>query len=400
MTQPTQPTHPRRRRVSRLVITLIVLLGLAFAAEVFLRADAGRAGTGALPIMQQIKMQESLGQFTYAPDPTLGALLAPARRDQIEKADFTYTLQTDHAGFPNRDPWPANVDVAVLGNSLIIGPGVGFEGQFTTLLQQQLNGRTVLNLGVPGGGTEHLYRVYRKFGQTRNPKLVIAALWVTWDISNTFHFHEWLAERSTLDYTKYRMTYRQTHRESGQIESGHLARLRTSARGLLGKSYLLRTLNAHIRPALGPQALTESVELPGGDVQYLADREQERLATGFERAGVPNMKEIFFRPLEQLQSEVEAQGGRFVIVLIPCKEELYAAKTYPEVLRAIQEVKGELASRNLATLDLYPLFRQLGATQALFYRLDMHLNEYGNRIVADAIARWIAEEQVFGSTEG
>ena len=398
----THATHAGRRRASRIIVTLLVLLALALAAEVFLRANTGRTGAsdGVLSIMQQIKLQEKLGQFTYAADPDLGALLAPARRDQIEKADFTYTLQTDHAGFPNREPWPVNIDVAVLGNSLIIGPGVGFEGQFTTLLQNQLSGRNVLNLGVPGGGTEHQYRVYRKFGQTRHPKLVIATLWVTWDISNTFHFHQWLAERSTLDYTKYRMSYRQTHRKSGQVESGQFARLRSTASEFLGRSYLLRTLIAHFRPAPEPQTLTASVKLPGGDVQYLADREQERLATGFERPGVPNMKEIFFRPLEQLKAEVDAQGGHFVIVLIPCKEELYAAKTYPDVLRAIREVKGELASRNLATLDLYPLFRQLGTTQALFYRLDMHLNEHGNRVVADALAKWIGKEQVFGSADG
>ena len=394
----TNATHACRSLTSRFVMTLMVLLVLALAAEVFLRASADRAGAGAgaLPVMQQIKMQEKLGQFTYAADPDLGALLAPARRDEIEKADFTYTLQTDHAGFPNRDPWPANIDVAVLGNSLIVGPGVGFEGQFTTLLQQQLNGRTVLNFGVPGGGTEHQYRVFRKFAQSRHPKLVIAMLWVTWDISNTFHFHQWEMEQPSLDYTKYRMTYRQTHRNSGRIESEQSARLRSSASELLGKSYLLRALNARLRPAPKSQTLAESIRLPGGDVQYLADREQERLATGFERAGAPDMREIFFRPLEQLKSEVEAQGGRFVIVLIPCKEELYAARTYPDVLRAIQEARGELAARNLPTLDLYPMFRQVGATQALFFRIDMHLNEHGNRIVADALSKWIASEQVFG----
>ena len=90
-----------------------------------------------------------MGKTVYAPHPEFGALLAPSLNIAIETLDFTYTLRTDHAGFPNAEPWPDQVDVAVLGNSLLIGPGVGMEGQFTTLLQHRLNGRTMLNLGIP-----------------------------------------------------------------------------------------------------------------------------------------------------------------------------------------------------------------------------------------------------------
>ena len=75
-----------------------------------------------------------LGRMVYAPHPELGALIAPSLHHPIETLDFTYTLRTDHAGFTNPEPWPDHVDVAVLGDSLVVGPGVGIEGQFTTLL--------------------------------------------------------------------------------------------------------------------------------------------------------------------------------------------------------------------------------------------------------------------------
>ena len=78
------------------------------------------------------------------------------------------------------------------------------------------------------------------------------------------------------------------------------------------------------------------------------------------------------------------------------RSNLSRALALVRALRGEEHAETGQALGNLATLDLYPLFRQLGATQALFYRLDMHLNEYGNRIVADAVAKWIAEEQVFG----
>ena len=50
---------------------------------------------------------------------------------------------------------PGQAEVAVLGNSLLGGAGVGRDGQFTTLLARRLAGRKVLNLSLPGGGTEH-----------------------------------------------------------------------------------------------------------------------------------------------------------------------------------------------------------------------------------------------------
>jgi lysophospholipase L1-like esterase len=46
-------------------------------------------------------------------------------------------------------------------------------------------------------------------------------------------------------------------------------------------------------------------------------------------------------------------------------------------------------------LDLYPAFRELGQDEPLFYRADIHLNELGNQIVADAIAGWIEAEKIF-----
>ena len=135
--------------------------------------------------------------------------------------------------------------------------------------------------------------------------------------------------------------------------------------------------------------------MPNGDVVFLSAREEMRLARGTDRPGRPNIRETFFGPLERLRAEVAEDGGRFVIVLVPSKEELYGAEALPEVLRTVQEMKAELASRQLPVLDLYPAFRRLGRDRSPFYRADMHLNEFGNQIVADAIGRWIVDEKIF-----
>jgi hypothetical protein len=88
-------------------------------------------------------------------------------------------------------------------------------------------------------------------------------------------------------------------------------------------------------------------------------------------------------------------GGRFLVALLPSKEEVYGAAAFPAVLRSVQEVRRELESRGLPLLDLYPVFEELGQQAPPFYRADIHLNELGSQIVAAALAKWVTDEKIF-----
>ncbi len=272
----------------------------------------------------------------------------------------------------------------MLGNSLLTGPGVGIEGQFTTLLQHRLNGRTVLNLGIPGGGTEHEYLVYRGYVGPLQPQLVIAVIGVAWDIDNTLHFERWRAEAPGTDFTEFRLTYGGTHQTPWEVTKRYIA-----------KSRLVRAGYESIKPRFNGTPTLEEVTFASGDTTFLSARAQKRLARGMDRPGAPNLRETFFGSLDKLRTEVGAAGARFVIALMPSKEELYGAEAFPAVLRPVEEVKAELAARQLPILDLYPALRELGLEKSPFYRTDIHLNELGNQIVADAIAGWIEDEQIF-----
>jgi hypothetical protein len=377
----------------RFGVALAALLVVAIAGEVLLRLEPGVGGSQAT-----IATQTGLDKMNYAPDPELGATLAPSRRDRVQTLDFTYTLQTDHAGFPNPELWPSRVDVAVLGNSLLDGPGVGMEGQFTTLLEHRLGDRTVLNFALPGGGTGHEYRIYRRYAEPLQPKLVVAVLWVVWDIDNSLEFDGWLREnRPDPDYTHYRYTFNETHPGGPPVVPSTLDQIRRFVNNQLSRSYLLRSSYRGLKSLLGRQNLRELVSFPNGDKIFLGARDQLRLSEGMDRPGVPDIREIFFRPLEQLRTEVESQGRRFVVVLVPSKEEIYGAEAFPAILRPIDEVRSGLEARQFPILDLYPVFRALGQEQAPFYRADMHLNQFGNQIVADAIAKWIQDERIFAA---
>ena len=80
---------------------------------------------------------------------------------------------------------------------------------------------------------------------------------------------------------------------------------------------------------------------------------------------------------------------------MPSKEELYGAEVFAPVLRAAQEIKAGLEARGLPFLDLYPVFRELDDPRPPFYRADIHPNAFGNQIVADALAKWIADQNIF-----
>jgi hypothetical protein len=84
-----------------------------------------------------------------------------------------------------------------------------------------------------------------------------------------------------------------------------------------------------------------------------------------------------------------------VVALLPSKEELYGADAFAAVLRPVEDVKAELEARQFPILDLYPALREVGLEKPPYYRTDIHLNELGNRIVADAIAGWIEAEKIF-----
>jgi len=342
-------------------------------------------------VMRRIKVQESAGLSTYEDDPYVGALLPPSYTDTIRTPDFTYVRETDHAGFVNHDPWPGAVDIVVLGSSLVIGPGVGTDGQFSRLLEGRLPGRTVLNLGVPGAGSELESRVEARYAEPFRPTLVILAIWPASDIDNSAIFDRWLEEKPEGGFTDYRFHYGSIHPDTAPPHP---------ILGLLNKSALWRAAYLSTKALLVRQAMREVVPFADGDTIFLSLGVQHRLARGLEGTGLSNIREIFFGPLEQLQRRIEGRGGRFLVVLLPSKEEIYGADAFPPVLRAIREVRHGLRARDIPTLDLYPTFREWGPGSSPYYPTDIHYDQLGNSLIADSIAAWIEEQKLFPDGRG
>ena len=376
-------------RRTRLVIVAISLLAvLLVATELILRVTDHS-------VRARLKEQSNVRLSAYVPDPDLGALLIPWQTIEVVTPEFTYTQQTDHAGFVNLEPWPAELDVAVLGNSLIMGSGVGYQGRFTTLLGQKLGGRSVLNFGIHGGGTGQQLLAYRKFAAALHPKLVISTLWLVWEIDNSLKFEDWADDDPRADFTNYRLSYGENEKKASDTHHiSPLIRWKNRIRQFAGGSRLLRAAHDWIRSLHGIPEPDEEVVLDSGDVMLLSESSAARLMQGWERSGTPDLRELFYSPLESLQREVKAHGGTFLVVLFPSKEELYDGKEFPELLEAVKDARVELEARGIATLDLYPVLGRPGIPPP-FYGVDMHPNASGHRLVADALAKWVAERKIF-----
>lgn len=372
-------------------ITLSCVLAIAVAGEIWLRLEPYIMTGSSSYIERQLRLQLTAWHAQYVPETDLGAVLAPGRGERVQTPDYSYTLQTDHAGFTNRDPWPGRIEVAVLGNSLIMGAGVGYEDQFTTLLQKELGDRPVLNLGVHGGGTGHQLRLYRKFARPLQPRVVIAALWPTWEIENSLKFERWLELDPRPDFTTFRYSYRARPLEAAAPAPEQPSAWRRTLGSLGSRSALLRWLR---RSDNGPQLPADPVErarTERGEIVYLSVRDQARLLAGWDRAEMPDLRDRFFAPLATLRDEVEADGGRFLVVLFPSKEELYGAGAIPGLLQPVQVAREELAQRRLPYLDLYPRFQETASAKAAFFPRDMHLNAYGHQLVARILADTIRQ---------
>ena len=338
------------------------------------------------------------------PDDELGFVGRPLRHDIIETIDFSFTAETDEHGFANAGPWPDRADIVFLGDSLLTGVGVGIGSQFTTLVAEQLPSYSVINLGLPGAAPEQQFRIFRRFGAQLQPKLVVACLYVASDIENAKTFDAWLNAGRQWSYDEFRKShYPETLAkilEKDDRATNETAKNSTEQSGFRLREFIRRAIfstaiGAELIYHLDPwrKGLLHEVKWADGSKVFLFARFQNQLARGIDD-DYPSISKVFFDPLVKLQTDVESTGGIFLVVLIPSKEEIFAAAGFDNRLRIVTEVRKKLDELGMTVLDIYPAITETGRTMAPFFPHDIHLNEAGNVAASNAIADWINRSRV------
>jgi lysophospholipase L1-like esterase len=328
----------------------------------------------------QIQLQGGASDW-WVPDPELGFLAKPNQHLMVRTSDFTGVEETDHYGFSNRGPWPATVDILFLGDSLISGAGVGIDGQFSSLLAHMLPGTKVINLGLSGASAEHQYRIYKRFGISLHPKLVISSVYLTSDVRNAVRYHSWLNCPDCGEYDSFRLHFNPKRRAPPSTNS-----VLGSWKILIKQSFLFMALRdvGQTKQTLVQDRLT----LPNGEEIFLSIPTLQQLAQitpaepGFD---------YLANSLSQIQKLADSQKAEYLVLLIPGKEEIFGAGKLPALLKSHDIFVQRLKEQRLPFLDLYSTIRERGQSRSPFYTRDIHLNGFGNQIVAGRLCQWIEE---------
>lgn len=289
---------------------------------------------------------------------------------------------------------PGTFRMLILGDSFAYSSGgVPFERMWLTLVAAHLQrawGKTVepVNLGVPSAGPRLEERIYDVEGAALKPDLVILALFLGNDLTDESHPRT-LLERSSLlvrlveNLGKFPDVLRVT------FEGGRLP-----AYGLNPDWAVERYVYDPTVPTF-PEEVFLDIEEERAEVftTQQADWAHERIR------GVADV-------MAELQTRVSAAGGAFAVVVIPDELEVNAALRATVVrhldalgVGADLDIDGihrflasELSSRRVAFLDLLPTLRDAARERSPYRLHDTHWDDRGNRIAADAIVRWILQD--------
>jgi len=347
------------------IILIIGVLAIGAVAGEYLVRNAPVL----LPVERQVRLQAILSKDRVAPDPEIGFVRAKGYRELVSTLDYTYLRETDKHGFPNRAEWPSRADVVVLGDSLVMGEGTGLQNGFVELFAREVSAATV-NLGVAGAGPERQRLIYAKYGESLRPRVVMSFLFLAADITNDEHFRAWKEQAPRADYNAFRLNYASRQDRRPAFHPGRL----------LARSRLVDALKSLVASDNG-----EKARAGDGQEVYLERRAIAFLDT--RPSATDEAVRRFVDAVSGMHEAVTRGGARFIVVMIPSKEEVLGKTTaLPEAIKPMLKDKG------IPFIDLHEPLEHASRTGSPYYKRDIHLNEFGNKVVARFLVGWYKGE--------
>ena len=253
-------------------------------------------------------------------------------------------------------------------------------------------GRNIVNLSQPVTGTTSHFRILRDFGQPLQPPLVIWQFFGN-DFNDDYGLAVFRDEIQPLEAEAEQST-------TPRGWSALYAVLETVMTGRF--SGVPESEDAFVKPYRATYGADNANVLQFGGAYELQalDMSREQNQIGYELSRTA---------FEQAQNLVAEWGGELVVVIIPTREEVYSDVTTP-IMGADVIVRLESARTAMQTIctefslrcyDLYDVFQERANNgEALYYVDDMHLNPYGNLVLAEALAVWLREDGILAADGG
>lgn len=361
------------------ILAVVSFLTLAFV-EGLLRALPGLLTEEAAVHMHWREMgyaRDDDGEALVVDDADLGFRYLPHRTGYLERGDFAFSFTTDEHGFRNRSPWPVKADVVVVGDSMAFSFGVGDEAAWTSLVQKALPETTLVNLAVIGTGPQQYLEVLERHGFALEPDLVLFTLFPGNDLSDAAAFDDWRQSGTGRGLRQWRVV--------GDAEQPE----RTLVDRVVEASYVLAVAR-DVRRNLTSPFTGETVAVDDGSRLRLAPTAYMRQAE-MAQPDHPAFG-LIMAVIDEARERVLARGSRFVVLLMPTKEEVYLqllGRSYPALVDAFAAALDE---RGIEHLDLTIALRAAaGDGAAVYFEVDGHPNERGYAVIADAVTALLSD---------
>jgi hypothetical protein len=339
----------------------------------------------------------------FQPDPVLGWRFIPSQSGSIVYAgEVHHFISTNASGFRGQDPSalpPNGRRVLVMGDSFVSNISVAEQEVFTAVMQQRLGDTTVVNLGVNGYGVVQEYLLLQQWCDRVKPDLVVLMIYTRNDFEDNVNKDPWLYPRP---YAAWEGGAMAIHPPPALAAGARRAVERPS---LLRRSHAFVLLNDRLNMAIHRISLMRgAVPLPSGETPpelYL-----NRLQPSDKTAEM-------YRTMEEMLLRVKAYTDDrkvpLVVVVAPSMyqvdDDLWASllRTYrmapDEYSRSIpnDRLMRFAQAHGIAMLDLLPPLQvESGKGTALYFPLEQHWTATGNRVVAEALVRFLQDRRLMG----
>jgi len=292
-------------------------------------------------------------------DETVGWRLIPNARKLYRKETQPYFVSINSKGWRDVEhsyAKPAGTfRIVVIGDSFVFGAG-GVEAgdRFSDLLGRSAKNIEVINMGVPGYGADQEYQVLKDEALKYHPDLVLLCAFYN-DFSESFE-----TINPSIGRPKGYFSL-----DSDQLVF-HPPHFSVFYR-LSQYSYVLGVADLALSKISGTYWQSQHRE------HWVMHQRQRR-----------NTFKQIYRSADQLCRQ---RGIPFVLVYLPFQQQT--------ISMVIQHVMSELAaSDGLRTLDLMDTMRQADAAQTAYFQHDIHFNEHGNQVVAQALVQYLRANQL------
>ncbi len=359
-----------------MVIVLVSALFTFILLEITLRVAPGLLSEGA-----RLRVYWQAGsQRWYIPHPYIGHLHLPEALASSKTARPGLELMAEHDlwGFRNHWPWPKQVDILAVGDSLTYSQMVDDNQAWTNLLAQRLSHSPVLNLGLIGAAPQQYLRIYETFGVNLAPKVLLVGIFLENDLWGAKEFDSWRKVGGKEPFPEY---------GSKGPTSGIRSWVGRKMKGLY-LSALLHDFRESYRAGrlLSGKTMTLST---GGQIQLVPSL-LTQMAT-YAQSGRPEFM-LVLETIEKINALARKNHTKCLILFFPSKEEVYLPLLGDNAADLSEAFIPELKKREIPYLDLGPFFRQNAtAGKQLFFEVDGHPNVLGYALIAEIVFQHLKE---------